>query len=480
MASNNITPRDYQLDGLEAMRNAIRRGVSRILYQLPTGGGKTVVAGFMIQAAAAKGLRVGWFAHRRELIMQPSAMLDRISIPHGITMASHKRYDPQAQVQVLSIDTAVRRDLPAFDLVIVDEAHHARSDSYTEVIGKLKPKTVIGITATPCRLDGRGLGDIFDEIILGPSVKELTSQGYLVPAETYSWPAPTQGIRVTHGDYNQKQANDRMSQPQLVGNVIEHWLKRCSDRETIVFASGVGHSKLLASRFQDAGVAAEHLDGTTPTEERDEMIDRLRGGSIRVICNYGVLTEGTDIPNVSCIVNCRLTKSLALWLQMAGRGLRSSPDKRDCIIHDHGGAARLHGLPEQSREWTLTRTADKSSDERPYMEPVDTIRVCPDCGRVHDRSVLVCDCGYVFKMAEIRESSEQLEKLTEFAVASPAKRKADYMRWLWEADNFKRKDGKPYSPGYAYAKFKSKYGINPVFAWQHEYKQNKARNLIYA
>jgi len=480
MVSNSITPRDYQLHGLEAMRKAILRGVSRLLYQLPTGGGKTVVAAFIIQAAAAKGLRVGWFAHRRELIMQPSAMLDRIGIPHGITMASHKRYDPEAQVQVLSIDTAVRRELPAFDLVIVDEAHHARSDSYAEVIGKMNPKTVIGITATPCRLDGRGLADIFDELVLGPSVKELTALGFLVPVETYSWPVSTAGIRVSRGDYDQKQANDRMSQPQLVGNVVEHWLKRCADRETIVFASGIGHSKLLVKRFESEGIPTAHLDGTTPAAERDDIIQRLRSGELRVVCNYGVLTEGTDIPNVSCIVNCRLTKSLALWLQMAGRGLRSSPGKQNCILHDHAGAARLHGLPEQTREWTLTRTADKTGGDRPDMEPVDAICLCPDCGRVHDRSVVVCDCGYAFKVAEIRESSGELEKLTEFTVASPAKRKSDYMRWLWEAENFKRKDGKPYLPGYAYAKFKSKYGINPGFAWQREYKQNKARSLTHA
>ena len=476
----SIQPREYQLDGLEAMRNAIRRGVRRLCYQLPTGGGKTVVAGFMIQGAAARGLRVAWFAHRRELIMQPSAMLDRIGIPHGITMASHKRYDPTAQVQVLSIDTAVRRDLPPFDLVIVDEAHHARSDSYTEVIGKLNPKTVIGITATPCRLDGRGLGDIFDELILGPSVAELTAAGFLVPAETYSWPVSVEGVRVTRGDYDQKQANDRMSQPQLVGNVVEHWLQRCADRATIVFASGIGHSRLLAKRFEAKGISAAHLDGNTPTDERDAIIARLRTGELRVVCNYGVLTEGTDIPNVSCIVNCRLTQSLALWLQMAGRGLRSSPGKRDCIIHDHGGSARLHGRPEDQQGWTLERTADKQRAKAAAIIPVDKVRVCPDCGRVHESSALVCECGYVFKVAEIRESSGQLEKLTEFTAASPAKRKADYMRWLWEAENFRRKDGKPYSPGYAYAKFKAKYGINPVFAWQHEYKQNKLRTLTHA
>ena len=478
MVPNSIQPRDYQLDGLEAMRNAIRRGVRRMCYQLPTGGGKTVVAGFMIQAAHQKGLRVGWFAHRRELIMQPSAMLDRIGIPHGITMATHKRYDPQAQIQVLSIDTAVRRELPRFDLIIVDEAHHSRSDSYTETIKRLNAKTVIGITATPCRMDGRGLGDIFEEIILGPSVKDLTQRGYLVPSETYSWPVSTHGIKITCGDFNQKQAEDRMSDPKLVGNVVEHWLKRCSDRETIVFASGIGHSRLLAKRFEAEGIATAHLDGNTPMDERDDIISRLKSGALRVVCNYGVLTEGTDIPNVSAIVNCRLTQSLSLWLQMAGRGLRSHTGKRDCIIHDHGGSARLHGLPDQPQEWTLNRTADIQKAKKTALIPVDKVKVCPDCGRVHERDVLICECGYAFKRAEIRETPGELEKLTDFKAASPAKRRSDYMRWMWEQENFKRKDGQPYSPGYAYAKYKSKYGVPPLFAWRGEYKQAKYKALI--
>ena len=277
------------------------------------------------------------------------------------------------------------------------------------MIGKLKPKTVIGITATPCRMDGRGLGDIFDEIILGPSVQWLTHNSYLVPAETYSWPVPTDGIRISQGDYDKKQSNDRMSQPQLVGNVVDHWLKRCADRATIVFASGIGHSRLLAKRFEAEGIATAHLDGNTPTDERDEIIRRLRSGEIRVVCNYGVLTEGTDIPNVSCIVNCRMTQSLALWLQMAGRGLRSSEGKRDCIIHDHGGSARLHGTPEQPQEWTLARTAHLQKSKKTTLIPVDKVRVCPDCGRVHDRDVIVCHCGYKFKSCEIRESSGELE-----------------------------------------------------------------------
>jgi superfamily II DNA or RNA helicase len=468
-----LTPRDYQLDGIDAMRGAIRRGVRKICYQLPTGGGKTVVAGFMIQSAAARGLRVAWFAHRRELIMQPSAMLDRIGIPHGITMANHRRYDPNAQVQVLSIDTAVRRELPQFDLVIVDECHHARSDSYTEVIKKLNAKTVIGITATPCRLDGRGLGDIFEELVLGPTVQWLTDHKYLVPAETYSWPAPTDGIRIARGDYDQKQANDRMSQPQLVGNVIEHWLKRCADRETIVFASGIGHSRLLTKRFIDHGISAAHLDGNTPTDERDEIINRLRTGDLRVVCNYGVLTEGTDIPNVSAIVNCRMTQSDALWLQMAGRGLRSHPGKQNCIIHDHGGSARLHGPPEMPRQWTLTRTADIQRSKKTTLIPVDKVRVCPDCGRVHPREALVCPCGYQFKVAEIRESSGELQRVTAQEIVPASKRRSDYMRWMWEQENFKRRDGKPYSPGYAWAKYKSRYGMPPLSAWRTEYKMEK-------
>lgn len=477
ISPTSITLRPYQQHDLDATRAAIRRGVKKICYVLPTGGGKTTVASFMIAGAVAKGLRVMWFAHRRELIMQPSARLDEMGIDHGIIMASHPRYDVSKPVQVASIDTAVRRELPPVDIVIVDEAHHARSDSYTEVLKKLDSPIVVGITATPCRLDGRGLGDIFDELIIGPSVASLMEQGYLVPAMTYSWRVDTRGLRVTAGDFNQKQANDKMSDAKLVGNVVEHWFKRCRGRQTIVFASGIGHSKLLRDRFAAAGVRVEHLDGNTPTEERDAMIRRLRAGDLDIITNYGVLTEGTDIPNVSAIINCRLTQSESLWLQMAGRGLRSHSGKTDCIIHDHAGCALLHGLPEQPREWTLTRTATAGKKAKQVNLPVDDIRVCPDCGRVLEKSAAVCPCGYAFKTAEIRESAEELELVKNFKADPPSTRRNRFFRWMWEQENFKRKDGLPYSPGYAYAKYKAQYGVPPLNAWRSEYQAEKRSKL---
>lgn len=470
-----IKLRDYQQTDLDNIRAAIRRGSKSICYVLPTGGGKTTVASFMIQGAVERGKRVLWFAHRRELILQPSARLDEMGIDHGIIMASHPRCNPSLPVQVASIDTAVRRDITPPDIIIVDEAHHARSDSYTEVIKKLNAPVVIGITATPCRMDGRGLGDVFEELVVGPTVADLMRRGYLVPDETYSWPVDTRTVKIVAGDFNQRQANDLMSSAKLVGNVIEQWKKRCSNRTTIVFASGIGHSRLLQRRFEAEGIRAAHIDGNTPTEERDAIIAGVKRGEIQVVCNYGVLTEGTDIPIVSAIVNCRLTQSLSLWLQMAGRGLRSHPGKRNCIIHDHAGSARLHGLPSQPQEWTLSYSVAAGGKKKPArLEPVDKVRACPDCGFVQERAETTCrGCGYVYKVAQIVESDDELQKLENFKVASPAKRRADYFHWLWEQETKKRRDGSPYSSGYAYAKYKAQYGVQPLWAWRTEYKQER-------
>lgn len=464
-----ITLRDYQQDGIEQLRRHIHRGTKRICFRLPTGGGKTVVASFMTSGAMARGLRVLWLAHRRELILQPSKTLDRIGVDHGIIMANHPRRRPDLQVQVASIDTVIGREIQRPDLIIVDEAHHARSDTYTEFLRRMDSPIVVGITATPCRLDGRGLGDLFDSLILGPSESELISRGYLVPDETYSWPVDASGIKVVAGDYSKSQANDLMSQKHLVGNVVETWIKRCAGRQTIVFASGIGHSRLLQRRFEAEGVRSAHLDGNTPTEERDEIIARLAAGDLDVACNFGVLTEGTDIPNVSAIINCRLTQSLSLWKQMAGRGLRSHPGKTGCIVHDHAGCATLHGRPTADVEWTLTRTADEPASKRTVLIPMDKIRVCPDCGRVIDRAEAICPCGYVFKVAEVREAPGELVKLTDHTIASPAQRRADFFHWLWEQEHLKRKDGKPYAPGYAFAKYKAAYGVSPLWSWRSEY-----------
>ncbi len=271
-------------------------GHRRPLLVLPTGGGKTVVAARIIAGAVERGRRIIFIAHRKELIDQASAKLDASGIDHGIIMASHWRRRPDAPVQVASIATLINRDLQhPPDLIFIDECHRARAASYQSILEAYPAAFAIGLTATPIRSDGKGLGNLFDRIVQGPSVAHLTEQGFLVPARVYAPANPdTAGVKVTAGDYNQGALQQVMDKPKLTGDIVAHWRRLAEGRLTVCFASGIQHSQHIVEQFRDAGVTAEHIDGTTPKEDRERTLADLAAGRVQVVSNYGVLTEGWD------------------------------------------------------------------------------------------------------------------------------------------------------------------------------------------
>lgn len=387
--------RDYQENLISDARGAMLAGHRRPLLVLPTGGGKTVVAARIIAGAVARGRRVIFIAHRKELIDQASAKLDASGIDHGVIMASHWRRRPNAPVQVASIATLINRNLhhPP-NLIFIDEAHRARAASYQSVLEAYPDAFAIGLTATPIRSDGKGLGHLFDRIVQGPSVAHLTEQGYLVPARVYAPANPdTAGVKVTAGDYNQGALQQVMDKPKLTGDIVAHWRRLADGRLTVCFASGIQHSQHIVDQFRDAGVTAEHIDGTTPKDERERILADLASGRVQVVSNYGVLTEGWDCPPVSCAIIARPTKNEGLYLQMAGRILRPASGKDEAIILDHAGCTLMHGLVHEDRHWTLER--DKERDAGPKIN-LRLPRVCPDCFRVCEPGAVECPCGYVF------------------------------------------------------------------------------------
>ena len=326
--------RPYQTEAVQDIRSSVGAGNKRVLLQASTGSGKTIIAADIMQRAAEKSSRVLFLAHRRELIDQCSDKLWRFGVRHGIIMAG-RRLDLVERVQVASVQTltsrAIRREvmeLPPTDLIVIDEAHRSASDSYREIVERYPTAVLLGLTATPCRTDGKGLGHIYQDLICCPSMAELTEQGYLVPVRYFAPTAPDlEGVEVRAGDYVEKQLAERMDKAKLVGDVVEHWQKFGEDRQTIVFATNVRHSQHLAEKFQQAGVQAAHLDGKTEKPEREHLLADLGQGRLRVLCNCEVLTEGWDSPTVSCCVLAKPTKSLGRYLQMAGRVLRPAEGK---------------------------------------------------------------------------------------------------------------------------------------------------------
>lgn len=475
--------RDYQERARQDLRNAVCRlrdakRPQRVLLDLPTGGGKTTVAAALIDGAVQRGGDVLFVAHRKELIDQCSQRLDGAGIEHGILMAKHPRAAPWARVQVASVATLMRRldDLPRATLIVLDEAHHVRAAIYSHILARYPGVPVIGLTATPWRLDNYGLGEVFEEIVVAETTRGLIGRGYLVPYTGFAYDIPDlRQVKKSAGDYRSDDSARVMSTGAICGNVVEQWQAHCAGKRTVVFACNVAHSMTLMDRFRAAGVAAEHVDGTSPKEEREGVLRRLASGETTVVCNVNVLTEGFDCPAVENIVLARPTMSIVLYLQMIGRGMRvhcfacgqdaswketscpscgSSSVKRVCRIHDHAGLIVNHGMPDAERDHSLQADGRKKG---PKDEAALRIRRCLKCYAVYDGQLDSCpQCGavHVPRARVVRESDGTPVPIEQ--LAREANERQEYLELqvsIAEATGKKR--------GWAAGKYKARYGCWP-------------------
>jgi DNA repair protein RadD len=395
--------RDYQTQAIEEIRACIRRGKRSIVLVSPTGSGKTSISAAMIRSAARKNNSCLFLAHRKELIEQCSTRLDDIGLDHGVIMSQHPRRKPWLNVHVCSVPTLIRRKpLPRAQLIFIDEAHRAMAKSYRDIMSQYPQAVFVLLTATPIRADGEGLGDIADDMVLCPSVAELTEMGYLVPARVYAPSKPDLGgVHIQNGDYRPDELATAVDKPKLTGSIVEHWLRLGQNRQTVVFAVNIEHSKHIVAEFQQAGISCEHLDGNTPGPERTAILRRLADGTTRVLSNCAVLTEGWDSPVVSCVVLARPTVSTGLYLQMAGRGLRPHPGKTDVIILDHAGATHQHGFVDDEREWSLDSQPRKRG--RDDNAPSFSVRMCAECWAAFKAPAMACPyCGAAYQGRDMK------------------------------------------------------------------------------
>jgi DNA repair protein RadD len=414
-ASKN-TPqlRDYQHDGVSQIRSHFASGVSRVCYQLPTGGGKTITFAYITTAAVAKGSRVLIIVHRIELIEQIAATLARFGVPYGIIAAGCPA-KPDAPVQVASVQTLANREVGDFDLVVVDESHHAVAASWRTVLDALPKAKVLGVSATPQRLDGKGLNDIFDALVIGPTMGWLIDHGYLAPYVAYGpEKAPDlRRIKVTAGDYNIGALAGAMSDKVIIQSAVDEYRKICNGAPAIVFAVNVDHSRLVAKAFSEAGYRAAHVDGTTPRDERKDLIASLVDGRIQVLSNCALFDEGLDVPGVVAAILLRPTMSVARYLQMVGRALR--PGKPRAFILDHAGCIAAHGLPDDLREWSLE---GREKEERDRYR--DRSKQCESCGAFSPFTATHCvECGHAFPTRE-KAQPEKIDVASTLAEINPA------------------------------------------------------------
>ena len=372
-----IQLRDYQASLTSSIFDSLSHH-QRVIAQLPTGGGKTICFSYIANEFVQMGARVLVLAHRQELLTQAAGKLTALTgMPVGMVKAGVKP-DYQSQIQVASVQSLVRRldKLPAPDLIIVDEAHHATAKTYTKILDAYPKTFVLGVTATPTRCDGKGFDHLFNELICGPSVAELMKQGYLSPYRLFADanPMSTRGVRKQGGDYSVSDLARENDPIKLSGNLVKSYRQHADGLKNIVFALNVEHSKAIVERYQSEGIPAAHLDGTSTDEERTKTLEAFRCGNIKVLSNVGLFGEGFDVPSIEAVQIARPTQSLALHLQMLGRGLRPAEGKSHAVFIDHTGNWWNHGLPDEDREWSLTTPPKKP---RTQLERSETGEVKP-------------------------------------------------------------------------------------------------------
>ena len=406
---NMFELRPYQGTLLRQLQHELAaEPAARLMLQLPTGGGKTVIAGALLAHWLQDGRKAVWLTHRKELAEQTRRMLTDA----GVSAITNVNWTPGEDAPamaggavILMAQTVGRRNARrevwnrygANDLLVIDEAHHAAADGWTRAMRQW-PGPIVGMTATPWRLSEKeGFDHLFDGLLCGPQTADLQALDTpaLCRAQVFI-PPPEQrvagGAVDRTGDYTES-GIERVNRDRpdiMTAGALAFWQKHAADRPTIAYAVSVDHAHNLAAVFNEAGIPVAVILGDTNREERDKAIAGFRDGSIRVLVNVIVATEGFDLPDASCVIIARPTMSLALYLQMVGRGLRPKPDGGDCLILDLAANSVTHGLPEDYRQWSLEPRGTQKPGEAPVV-------ICPLCEAASHAASHNCRvCGFSF------------------------------------------------------------------------------------
>ena len=401
--------RPYQQQLITDIRLQYQLGNRSVLAVLATGGGKTYIFSYIAQQASVKGNRVLILVHRAELLDQASRSLRSMDVAHG-RISAGRGMDLSHAVQIASVQTLARRLhlLPRdfFQLLVVDEAHHTTAGTWAKVIGHFAQAKLLGVTATPIRSDGRGLGEHYQSMVEGPSAQWLTEHGFLAAAKVLAPPGfDSTGLRKRMGDFDPREAEQRVG--TIMGDCLGHYRKHLPGQTAIAFCCSVAHAEAVADLFQRNGIAAASIDGTMDAAQRRELLQRLAVGDLKVLTSCALIGEGVDVPSVGGCILLRPTASVALHLQMIGRCLRPQPGKRAVVLDHVGNTLRL-GHHLEPREWTLDGIKKRDREQAP------SVKVCPQCFATSASTSQVCrECGHVFAPQERRELQQVDGELVE-------------------------------------------------------------------
>jgi superfamily II DNA or RNA helicase len=424
----NLALRDYQSSILSATQQSFRTGHRRPLITLPCGAGKTVCFASMASSSQSRGKTVWFLVHRRELLDQTTETFDRFDIPRRSIYIG----------MVGTVANNIKR-FPPPDFIIFDEGHHASAATWARITEAFPDAFITGLTATPCRLDGKPLGTVYDDLIIGATTRELIDSGYLAPYRYFA-PAVTDlsALKRRGADYDATQAAELLSERAVFGDVIQHYRDHADGLQAIAYCSTVAHSERTADAFNDAGIEAVSFDGTTPDAIRRGIISRFRNGDIKILCNCG------------------------LFIQQSMRCMRPQPGKT-AIILDHVNNYVRHGLPDDPREWSLS---DTIKPRREYGEDGKLlIRQCPRCYYTYKSAPVCPNCGYKTELTR-----EEIKNVRDIRLTEIKQRRIETAQEK-VTDDTELDDCRTLAEIQAYAK---RHGYKSGWAW-HIWNSRRAR-----
>lgn len=380
--------RPYQQQLIDDVRASLHRGHKAVVAVLGCGGGKSIIQGSIAKQATDRDNRVLFLVHRKELCQQIASTFENVGVDMSLC-------------DVSMVQTVSRRlnELPDYDLIITDEAHHSTAKTYTNIYDQFRDVTKLGFTATPIRLNKGGLGEVYSDLITSVSTQWLIENHYLAPYKYYSVKlADTSGLHTVAGEFNQNEVAQLMENKEIYGDTVKQWKRLAEGKKTIVYCASVEAAKMTAERFSSEGYRSIALDGKTPQNERSEAMRAFREGEVKILCNMDLFGEGLDVPDCECVVLLRPTQSLSLHIQQSMRSMRYKPNKTAIII-DHVGNCYRHGLPDDEREWSL--------EPKKKQDSIVKIRECKECFSVYPPTMSKCPyCGAIVT-TEIRKTDRK-------------------------------------------------------------------------
>lgn len=440
MQSNKLVLHNDQMAAIQAARSSFSTHQS-IIICAPTGFGKSFVAAYMAKSALEKSRSSLFVVHRQELAYQLKETFDFYGIDCGILCGGSK-FEPDKKIQIAMVGEAKKRFADILpNLVVFDEAHHAVAKTWRDIVDMSKSigAKICGLTATPVRLSGEGLRDCFSDIVYGTSVARLIKMGRLSEYEIF---APDMfpdlsSAKTSRGDYAACDVEKAMNKPSITGNAVEQYKQLCDGKAALVFCSTVKHSEDVAAEFNAAGYKFISLNGNTPNAERMSANENLRTGKIHGITNCSIYTEGVSVDRVECVILLRPTKSLTVYLQSVGRGLRKFIGKEKLTIIDAVGACYIHGLPCDEREWSLDgKKKNRTADEKPMA-----LKHCAKCKAIYGAKHMCCPrCGAVQLIAhkELEIKKGTLKAVTKEDIEAVHAARRQRKTEEWQADTYEK------------------------------------------